>query len=669
MNIPRIAITLLLSIYLMYGFSQADSLLIETKSDSLFVEQKNNQICESDSVVSSKVAYFKFRQIVSPFYQYPSYIDTTLTGFQIYDFANKNDRLFFASKGNIGHSTMNLVFNPISDDLFPLFFENHHYGYINSISDLNFYKPNHVSSELYYVFGSSREQLFYAKHAQKANDNLYFGFAYNVISSPGRYSRLNARNNSLYGLVDYTTTNKKYQLISTATYGKIMNHESGGLEDRLAFEDDDVRESVILSQAQYKHYDFEITLNHYYKLGFDINDRGTSEKTDSVYGKDKKAHFNLGRIGHEAVLKRKSFVFEDKSAVSSFFDKEPFNVNQTYDSTVVMFAQNELSWSNYPQQGDLLYLPVNFKLYLKHQYIELKFPNLSAPRVEDGKAIYFFNKWHFNQYIPGIEVQSDNTKYISLKGKAEYTMLGYNDSDMLITAGLGVGRDVDKHKVLINASYSEKAAPYFYHYYIGNYQNWGTKFDKIKMTNASVRYLFNGIELGGDYFIINNMVFMNESLEPTQNQSTLNTYNLSIKTDHKFYGIGLKNYIVYQYVPNESFIDYPKLMSYNSLYYENKLFKKVMDFQLGFDFYYNSSYHPSAFMPVVMQFYKQQDFKSPDLYLLDVFLNVKISDVRVFLKYQNILGLIMDTPVNYQIPFYPFPESMFKFGISWLFFD
>ncbi len=671
MNFFRIAITFLFSIYVLCSFSQNDSLLIESQSDTLLIQQKPIIPSESDSTVSSKVPYFNFKQIISPFSQNPSYIDTTLTGIQIYDFANRSNRMFFAGKGNIGHSTHNLVFNPISEDIFPLLLENYHYGYINSLSYLNFYKPNHVSSELFYVFGSNREQLFYAKHAQKANDNLYFGFAYNVINSPGRYSRLNARNNSLYGLIDYNSSNKKYQLVSTATYAKIMNHESGGLADRLAFEEDDVRESVILNQAQYKNYDLEITLNHYYKMGIEYQKRGNGEKPDSVQEKANKRHFNLGRIGHEAVLKRKSFVFEDKATVSPLFDKEPFNVNNTYDSTVVMIAQNELSWSNFPVDNSLLSLPVNFKLYLKHQYVELKFPNLSAPRVEDedGKEIYQFNKWHYNHYLPGLELHSDNTKLVSVSANAEYTLLGYNDGDIKLAGSANFGRQTDKHRFLINTSFSEQSVPYFYNYYIGNYHNWGTKFEKINITKASANYFFKGFEVGADYFIINNMVYFNDKVEPIQNTSSINSYNFTVKSHHTFLGFGLRNNIVYQYIPKNMMLDYPSLMSYNSLYYENKLFKKVMDFQIGVDFYYYSSYYPAAYMPVVMQFYKQSDYKSPEQYLLDVFLNVKISDVRVFLKYQNFLGLFVDQKPNYQIPFYPIPEAMFKFGISWMFFD
>jgi hypothetical protein len=671
MNVVKFLVAFSFCFAAVFSSAQNENIDIPNSNDTIIVVDSTteNIKAEIDSTHITEVKWFRLNQIVGPFKPSPSYIDTTLIAFQIYDFAQSDDEMFLAQKGNIGHASRNLVFNPSPDNEFSLFLYNNHFGYNLSNSQLKYIRPNHVASELFYVFGTNREQVFFAKHAQKVNDKTYFGFGYNVISSPGKYSRLNARNNSLYGIVDYS--GNKYQLVSSASYGKIMNQESGGLKNRLGFEQDEVRDSVFLFNAQYKNYDLEAKLNHYYKLGFNYKVDSGKNINDSIVHEKEERTFNFGRLGHEALFQRKVFVFEENSGVYPFLDVTPFNRNATYDSTVVRLLHNELSWSNFPVETKNMLFPINFKLFIKHQYINLKFPFLALPRIEneEGELSYPFNQWHYNQYIPGIEIHSDMSKLFSFSANAEYTILGYNDEDLFMKAGLNIGGYNGKHRVMINALYNERRPPYFFQYYMGNYQRWESKFEKMQITNASVKYLYNGFELEGNYFILNNMVFLGEDVLPYQNSSTFDAFNINLKTDHNFWGFGLRNNIVFQYVPNNEFEDYPELLSYHSIYYGNKLFKKVMDFQFGFDFYYNSAYFPSAYMPVVFQFYKQNEYKSDELFLLDVFLNVKVSDVRVFLKYQNILGLIMNNSPQYQIPFYPLPETMLKFGVSWMFFN
>ncbi len=73
-------------------------------------------------------------------------------------------------------------------------------------------------------------------------------------------------------------------------------------------------------------------------------------------------------------------------------------------------------------------------------------------------------------------------------------------------------------------------------------------------------------------------------------------------------------------------------------------------------------------MPVNRMFYIQNDYKSDHTFLVDLFLNARISRARLFVKLQNILGLVTDKPPVYDIPFFPLPETMFKFGVSWAFF-
>ncbi|MFO8066072.1 MAG: putative porin [Bacteroidales bacterium] len=662
-------------IFLFFFFSivQVNTIIAYEPLDELNNSEKADS-CSLDSVKRTEVEWFNKEQLITPFKTAPNYIDTNITSLQQYDFAMAQG-LFLAHKGNVGHASRNLVFNPLNADEFPLFNYNSHDGYMIINKDMRFIRPKHVFSELYYVVGSDTEQLFHARHAQKLDTNLYIGFGYRVINSPGMLSRMVARNTNLYGMLDYKTKNEKYQLISTFAYNRILNQESGGLKNREGFEDNDARDSVYLYQAELKKFDIDIHVNHFYSLGFKYSREQKNPDSEDSLNTDRKArHFNLGRIGHELKYRRRSFVFDEEAPVFPFYETEPYDEFSTYDSTVVSMLQNELSWSNFPLESKSFISTFNFKFYIKHQYISLKFPDYTdtgsviSDDIEDEEE-YAFDKRAYSQLIPGVELQTDNSKFISLFGKANTTIGGYNDKDYAIRGGLKLGRPHDKHLLNFIVGFKDQEVPYFLNYYVSNYNRWGNKFGKIKTANASARYSFFGLSLEANYFILNNYVYMNEKIQPEQNGSTINTFNFCLKTDHNLWNFGLRNNIVFQYVPDSEFEDYPELISYHSLYYGSSLFNNALHFQIGLDLYYISSYYPAAYMPVMMQFYKQSDYNAEQKFLLDAFLNIKISDVRVFLKYQNLGGLLYQDSPQYHIPFYPLPDYAFKFGISWMFFN
>ncbi|MFW5793491.1 MAG: putative porin [Bacteroidota bacterium] len=642
----------------------------------------------ADSINLKIVHWYYKDQIISPFKNHANYIDTNLLAFQQYDYAF-NESIFLAQKGNVGHASKNLVFSPWENEHFLLYRHDLYPGYKITNEDIIYVRPEHVFSELFYVLGSNREQLFYAKHSQKLDTNLYIGFSYKVINSPGEYSRMGARNTNLNAAIDYTSKNERYQMIGTAAYNKIMNHESGGIKNPESFAQNEAKDSVFLYQALSRNFDLDFHLNHFYRFGFDYNVKSENNSEDSIETIKEKRHFNLGRLGHEFKYRRQSFVFEDNSAVYPFFDFEPYDNSSTYDSTVVSVFQNELSWSNYPISDRSLTSSFYFKVFLKHQQLNLKFPDLSDQRFdddnedeeadededEDEEEVYYFDERIYDQLIPGVEFHTDDSKWLSFFGNANTIIGGYNDNDYSINAGFNIGKITGEntpgksHYASFNAGVSNKEVPYFMNYYVGNYFRWGNKFSKMKMTNLSAKYSYSGISIEGNYYKVNNIVFMNENIEPEQNESSINTFTLGLKTDHNFWGLGIRNSIVYQYIPDNSFEDYPELLSYHSLYYGNSLFKNALLFQIGLDLSYNSPYKPAAYMPAVLQFYQQTEYNTDHMFLLDAFLNVKISDVRVFVKYQNFGGLLMQDWPLYQIPYYPIPEGAFKFGISWMFFN
>ncbi|MBW6499296.1 MAG: putative porin [Bacteroidales bacterium] len=611
------------------------------------------------------IPWYTEEQLQSPFEATPNFVDTTITGFQHYDFAHRAG-FFFANKGNVGHATRQLQFSPVLGHDFPLDGGGLFQGYRLEHSQLRFYRPKHVFTDLFYVTGSEREQLFYALHNQKFHETLHAGFNYQLVNSPGFYNRVASRNSNIYLTLDFQLPNKRYQALASFISNRFSNQESGGLENYLDFEEDPNRDIVFLPQAELRHRETAVNLHHFYQTGFYVGGSGDDTLSDRRF-------INLGRINHEFSWKRQTIVFNDPSPPVEFYEVEPFNPASTFDSTIVNTLENLLSWSNFPLQSGRGTFPFNFKIYIKHRLIDIRQPLYEVSEPGEGEETsdpaYVFREESFNQVVQGVELESDQTRFLSGKAFAHLTLGGYNDEDLGIGANLALGRPEQKHRLFLNAAFYQQEAPYFLSRFYGNYISWENDFDKQQIGHAQAKYQSKWLSLEGNYYLLSNIVFMGPEALPVQNTGTFGLLSAGIGLKA---GIGVfqtRHKVLYQYTGEQQFEQFPELVSYHSVFFDFSLFKKAMDLNLGFDLFYNAPYRPMAYMPVVRQFYAQDSYERDPVLLVDAFATIKVQRTRFFIKAQNLGSLLPDAPVIYAIPFYPLPEMAIKFGLSWMFFD
>ena len=608
------------------------------------------------------IPWFTEEQLQSPFDAVSNYIDTTITGFQHYDFAHKAG-FFFANKGNVGHATRLLEFNPLSGHNFQLDGGGLFPGYRLTHSKLKFYRPNHVFTDVFYSTGADREQLFYGLHHQKFHETLFGGFKYQVLNSPGKYNQTGARNSSVYLTADFQLPNKRYQALASFISNRFGNQESGGLVNRFEFEDDQNRDNVFFPRANLRQRETAINLHQFYQTGFYVG----GGRDDTLA---ERRFINLGRLNHEFSYQSQAFVFDDPNNPVSFFDGKPFNPVSTYDSTRVTIIENLVSWSNFPLKSGRGTFPFNFKLYLKHRYVNIKQPLLEANEEdEDENQAYSLQQDSFSQMIQGFELESDQTRYISGRAFAHITLGGYNDEDLGFGVSFKLGRPDQKHRLGLKAGFYQQEAPYFFSRFFGNYIAWENNFEKQQIGHARLEYLTKWLSLEANYYLLNNMVYMGHEAMPLQNTSIFGMATAGVTLNAGFGPLRTLHKILYQFTGSENFEKFPELLSYHSLFFEFSLFQKAMDLNVGLDLFYNAPYEPMAFLPVVRQFYTQGEYYRDHIFLADVFATIKVQRTRFFLKAQNVLSLLPNAPVVYSIPFYPLPETAVKFGVSWMFFD
>ncbi len=635
----------------------------------------------------SEIPWYRQDMLESPFALQTNFVDTTHTGFQQYDFFSPGNPLV-ARKGNVGHAARLLGFKPDFDALFPLFLSEPYQQYRFQHNHIRYVRPEHVFTDLFYVTGANREQLFYGLHSQRFQEKFYVSGKYRIINSPGEYSRMGARNSSVYLSFDYQDPSERYQLLGSVITNRFENHESGGLRNHSAFEENPVRDSVFMYNAVSRYRETAIHLNHFYRTGFYVTDASVSNRSpDLPYDEDTddpddpeaavspteeydRRFVNLGRINHHFSYQRRSFVFEEKNPPSNFYQNTALESSFTFDSTYMHTIENQISWSNFPMQQDHAGFPFNFKVSLTHRFVNIQQPLYEGSSEQDeGNGQYLLSEQKFNQLVPGISIDSDQSRFLSFDGYTRMIIGGYNDEDLDIGGNLYLGRAGTNSRFQASVLLSQKEAPYFSSRFSSNYIRWDHDFEKMNIFRLSTNFQHKWVSLHASYYLLKNAVFMNSIAVPEQNTEAFSVITAGLTSQ---IGMGIfktRHSILLQHTGSEEFERFPPLVGYHSVFADLALFKNAMFAQIGFDILYNSPYKPMAYMPVIMHFYSQDAYESNfDIYL-DAFFTAKIKRTRFFLKLQNIMGLLASVPPAYPIPFHPLPEAAFKFGLSWMFFD
>jgi len=613
---------------------------------------------DSVFIPSSEIKWYDESQLANPAIAEPNFVDTTLNKFQRYEFAYR-ERSFYSHKGNVGHGHRNLEFDPLAQSYgFSYLRDNIYKGNLFSHDNIKFYRPEYVFTDLYYVTAGRSEQLFYALHSQRLSDNLVMSMKYQLTRAPGVYRRIKSNNANLYGSVDYVSDDERYQLLSSFIWNRMINEESGGLTNPEEFEEDEDTEEVMLHNAEGRYRETEINLNQYYQLGFHRNsDNKSVDNENQNYSGNNDRFVDLGRISLKSSYNRQSYLFEENESPYDLFEGFPNTDSlQTYDSTIVHNISNKIGYSNFRLDQKRMYFPLFFDLSIKHDFYSIHHP--------------FNLKNEFDQFTYDLNVNTDRERRFSFGGFYNYISGGYNDRDL----STGISGKIDdigqySNQLNMNLSYHEKQAPFIMNNFFSNYVFWTNDLDKAKITNAGLNFGNSNLSVDLNIFHLDNWHYFDKEALPQQADQSFEIASAGLKSTLGFGVFKFDNHIIYQYLSDDSYEQFPDLVSYHSIYADLVLFDKSLYGHVGFDIGYNSPYFAPSYMPVYKQFHVQQDYETSHQVFLDMFANVKISRARLFVKWQNLGSLLWDQPVIYTIPYYPIPEAEIRFGVSWMFYD
>ena len=205
-------------------------------------------------------------------------------------------------------------------------------------------------------------------------------------------------------------------------------------------------------------------------------------------------------------------------------------------------------------------------------------------------------------------------------------------------------------------------------FYISEKEIWKNNFAKTLETSLSGTYSLPVLHFSvtGQYHLLNNLVYFGTDGLPQQS-GAFSILQLMVRKDFHVGPMHLENWAGLQQTTS-GVLPLPQFYSKHSLYFEKKIFKKVMLTKIGFDARLATGYTPPGYQPLTGQFYLQNEQTLGFTPLLDAFLSFRVKTFRFFFKVENLLTFPTNT-YYYQTAGYPLPFGFsnggMRFGINW----
>ncbi len=582
-----------------------------------------------------------------------TFVDTTLTIQKEYKYNYlRKDNFNLLQFSNIGQTYNTLSKDFMSTRIIPCFGARAKHFNFMEVEDVDYYFVPTPLTELMYKTAFEQGQLLDAFFTVNTSKKFNFSIAYKALRSLGKYQHILTSTGNFRITANYKTKNNKYNLRGHVVMQDMFNEENGGIRDE---------DIVNFESGNPEYLDRSI---------FDVN----FENAENIM-RGKRFHLDHSY----ALIKTEDSISKNELKlhnILSVTDKY-YQFEQT--------AQNDIF-------GDAFQ---NSNLFDKANYDEFN-AMLGATYYNNiiGKLGFAVNFTNYNYGYNKVVVLNQSNIANRLKGDVIGFKANYNKSfkkfDLYGELGSNISGDFDGNYLLANINYSlndlnsfqlqinsnSRAPNYNFLLYQSDYinYNWQNEFNNIRTNQFSVKIKSKKLlDLTVDFTTLDNYTYFqkesdNGYVKPFQNNETITYLRVTGGKEIKFKNFALDNTVMYQNVKddNKSF-NVPEIVTRNTLYYANHLFKKALYLQTGVTLNYFTKYNMNAYDPVLSEFYTQNNDKLGGFPRLDFFINAKIRQTRIFLKAEHFNSAM--TGYNYySAPNYPYRDFIVRFGLVWNFF-
>lgn len=523
-----------------------------------------------------------------------------------------------------------------------------HFNYME-IEDIRYYHVPTPLTELYYKTAFEQGQQLDAFLTVNTTEQFNFSLAYKGVRSLGDYRNALTSTGNFRFSTNYHTRNNRYNLRAHIVFQDLMNQENGGLkpdfidyflEDNPEFSDR-ARLEVNMQDAENILKGKRFYLDHNFAI---IN------TSDSL-------SYNILRLGNVISFEDKYYQYQQAKKFDGFGDsyvpeklKDKVSLEDLYVQLYADLHNNVLGKMRFSAGFSYTNYGYDKILILENQTIQNR---LVGNTIDIGAA--------YAKEYRGFE----------LSGKAGFNVSGEWEGSYIV--GNASYQFNDENKVKATLLLNSVKPDYNFLLYQSDYQNYNwqnnhfknvfhqhLQFDieSKKFLNASVSY--TGIE-NYTYFAHN----ADSLTKPYQYADRVNYLKVEANREFRYRKFAWNTTVTYQNVlSGEDVFNTPQILARSSIYYSDYFFKKALFLQTGFTGKYFTEYYMNGYDPVLAEFFVQNHQKYGDFPLLDFFVNAKISQARVYLKWEHFNTLFSET--NYfSAPGHPYRDWKIRFGLVW----
>lgn len=583
-----------------------------------------------------------------------TYVDTSLTIRNAYKYNYlRKDNFGLLPFNNDGQTYNTLDFGLKQNSVFPEFgFKAKHFNYSNA-NDIKYYSVATPFTELYFKTVLEQGQSLDAFVTLNISENVNFSIAYKGLRSLGKYVNALASTGNFRFTTSYFSKNKRYLANFHFVNQDILNNENGGL-----LEDD--LEDFRSGNAQFSQRE---------RLSVHLTDatsnlEGRRYFIDHTFRINPKKGNNDISINHQMSYESKFFEF-NKAIETGRFGVAYSNANYN-DKTKSNSMYNKLgaTFTN-TTVGNFNFFIENYQYnYFYNRIIiannQIIVPNNNSDKLNAVGGKYFYAK----NKIKGEALFSaaiSNQKCSTLDLVAQYK---WNNKNIFSFQYLNQSKVPDLNYTLYQSD--------FVHY------NWKNDFKNEKINTIKIKAMTQWLAVDAqitrldDYLYFSNDFTSNKDtilVTPKQYGKTINYLSVKASNEIKFGKFGIENSVLFQQVvQDQDVLNVPKIVTRNTIYFNDDLFKKALYLQTGFTFQYFTKYYANDYNPLIGEFYVQNVDKIGDFPLVDFFINARVKRARIFLKAEHFNSSF--TGSNYlSAPNTPYKDFIIRFGLTWNFFQ
>ncbi|WP_299366561.1 putative porin [Winogradskyella sp.] len=586
-------------------------------------------------------------------------VDTTITIKKDYKFNYlQKDNFGLMPFANIGQTYNTLSFNSFSEETNPLFGARaRHFNYYEN-EDIKYYEVPTPWTRLTYKTAFEQGQMLDAFFTLNLSRQLNFSIAYKGLRSLGNYQNTLTSSGNFRFTSSYATKNKRYKAKAHIVMQDLLNQENGGIRD----EDIENFESGNEDFIDRSVFDpnFENAENILVGRRFFIN-----QSYDIIKQKDSLSQNELAIISNIS-LEDKYYQFYHTTAPANEFFGDSFT-DDINDKVTLEHFRTSLGLKYLSNIIGELMFALNYTDFNYGYNSVVIFPDENIPnRI---KSSFLGVEAEYKKAFKGFGIEGNGRLNLSnefvgsyLSGKINLKLF----DDLLLSGGISISSRLPNfNHLLYQSDYIN-----FNWYNLDSFKNINTqqlvfslKSEKLFNADLDISNIDNYT-----YFNLDSTLDQVKIIKPRQYDSSIQYLRLKVNKELRLGNFALDNTIMYQNViSDDEVLNVPTLISRNTLYYSNQVFKKAMTLQTGVTLNYFTKYNMNGYDPLLAEFYTQNETEIGGFPRLDFFINAKVRQTRIFLKAEHFNSSF--TGYNYfSAPNHPYRDFTVRFGLVWDFF-